>query len=291
MRVGEQKHDRKVGHPSDRSSDWLLTRSPSSMSVFISKALALLLQPLVAALVLGAVGGVLRVRWRRTAWFCWGLAVVVLVVPALPIVAEALQGHLERQYPPAAVEAAPTADAIVVLGGGVGAAIPPRVYPDLYDAADRVVHAARLYHAGKAPRIIVSGGFLRWREQARPEAEGMMELLIALGMPSEAIVAEPNSQTTYENARNTAALLDANGWDDVLLVTSAMHMRRALATFRAAGVDAHPVATDYGVVDSGEALLFRLVPSADALAASTRAIKEYAGYAVYCWRGWLAPDA
>ena len=50
-------------------------------------------------------------------------------------------------------------DAIVVLGGSIGPAVPPlRPDPQLYDSSDRVWHAARLFHRGVAPRIIVSGG-------------------------------------------------------------------------------------------------------------------------------------
>ncbi len=68
-------------------------------------------------------------------------------------------------------------------------------------------------------------------------------------------------------------------------MTSALHMLRALAAFRAAGVDAVPAATDFEVMPRPDNLL-RWLPDAQALADSTRALKEYLGMAVYWWRGW-----
>ena len=88
-----------------------------------------------------------------------------------------------------------------------------------------------------------------------------------------------------ENALYTAEILEAQGMGPVLLVTSALHMPRALATFRAAGVDAIPAATDFEVMPRPRVLLDWL-PDAEALAASTRALKEYLGLWVYRYRGW-----
>jgi len=201
-------------------------------------------------------------------------------------VADGLQGALERQYPPRPVSAVPSADAIVVLGGAIGAPRPPRVHPDLSGAADRVWHAARLYHAGRAPLIIASGGTVPWQDQRFREATAMQRLLTRWGVPADSVLLEARSANTYENARYTADVVRRRGLDRVLLVTSAQHMRRALATFRSAGVNARPAATDYHVTDGSTSVL-DLVPSADALGGSTAAIREYVGYLVYRGRGWI----
>jgi uncharacterized SAM-binding protein YcdF (DUF218 family) len=185
------------------------------------------------------------------------------------------------------VEAAPIADAIVVLGGAVGPSVPPRVYPDLTDASDRVWHAARLYQAGKAPIVVASGGTLPWKDQEFREADVMQRLLQSWGVPSDSVLLEGASAITYENARFTADLASERGIDRVLLVTSALHMRRALATFRSQDVNALPAATDYRVVEQHRTVL-DLLPDAGALAGSTAAIREYVGFWVYEWRGWIA---
>jgi uncharacterized SAM-binding protein YcdF (DUF218 family) len=264
-----------------------------AVSLYLSKLLSLFLHPLTLGLLLGGVGVGVGVAWRRRA----GLAVValgllVVWVPATPWVADGLLGTLERPFPPAPAAAAPTADAIVVLGGAVGLPRPPRVYPDLHGASDRVWHAARLYEAGKAPLVIASGGTLPWRDRTYREAAAMRSLLVSWGVPADAIVAEDASANTYQNAQRTAEIVRARGLDRVLLVTSAFHMRRALATFRSAGVETVPAATDYRVVEQTTTLL-SLFPSVEALGSSTTALREYAGYLVYRWRGWIenAPAA
>jgi len=256
------------------------------MSLFLSRILSQLIHPLVlGGLVVGIGGGL--AMWRRR----WGLPVVaagLLIVwgPATPVVADWLQRTLEDRFPPRRVAAAPTADAIVTLGGAIGAPVPPRKYPDLSGAADRVWHAARLYRAGKAPLIVASGGTLPWRDQRFREADAMQALLTSWNVPADSVLRESASANTYENAVNTADILEERDLDRVLLVTSALHMRRALATFRSAGVTAVPAPTDYRVVDDPGSLL-DLVPSAGALARSTAAIREYVGYLVYDWRGWI----
>lgn len=257
------------------------------MSLFLSKLLSLFIHPLtLGLLVVGAGLGVSYGRRRLGRAIIAG-GVLVVAGPATPWAADGLQGTLEARHPPTRAAATPTADAIVVLGGAVGAPQPPRVYPDLGGAADRVWHAARLYKADRAPFIIASGGTLPWANQAFREAPAMARLLTSWGVPRDSIVTESNSANTYENARNTAKIVQERGLDRVLLVTSALHMRRALATFRGAGVSAIPAATDHQVVDAPMTAL-DFIPSAGALARSTAAIREYVGYIVYDWRGWIA---
>jgi uncharacterized SAM-binding protein YcdF (DUF218 family) len=64
-------------------------------------------------------------------------------------------------------------------------------------------------------------------------------------------------------------------------------MPRALATFRAEGINALPSPTDYEVVDREGYTILDFLPDAEALADTTQAIKEYMGLVVYRWRGWI----
>jgi len=255
--------------------------------LFLTKVLSLLIYPLVLGLLLAVTGGLLAYRWTRLGWAVVGMGVFIIWVSATPIISTWLRGTLEHRFPPRPVEEAPSADAIVPLGGAVGSPLPPRVYPDLSGASDRVWHAARLYHAEKAPVIIASGGTLPWKDQTYREASAMERLLTSWDVPADSILTETTSANTYQNAVHTAEVMDERGFDRVLLVTSALHMPRALATFRSAGVNAVPVATDYRVVEETTTLL-SFLPDAGALKGTTAAIHEYVGYAVYRWRGWIA---
>ena len=180
------------------------------------------------------------------------------------------------------------ADAILLLGGATKPALPPREFPELVEAADRITHAARLFRAGKAPLIVVSSGRLPWQRDVPPEAEGIGQLLETLGVPASAIVREETSANTYENCVNSKQLLDARGARDVLLVTSALHMRRAYATCRSAGLAVRPAPTDFWVAGD-EAQNLDIVPDPEALMLTHLVLRERLGYFVYERRGWIRP--
>jgi uncharacterized SAM-binding protein YcdF (DUF218 family) len=116
--------------------------------------------------------------------------------------------------------------AIVVLGA--------RVRPDGRPSAAlerRMRVAIALYQARVAPLLVLSGGGRR----AVPEAEAMRLLALAGGVPESAIMLEPRSQTTLENATETAKLLTLTGQEAVILVTDGYHALRARLLFRMAG--------------------------------------------------------
>ena len=91
----------------------------------------------------------------------------------------------------------------------------------------------RRYREGAAPVLLVSGG------GSRPvsEAEAMRALAIAAGVPDPAIVVEPNSGNTAENAFNSATLLRRRGLRRIVLVSHRLHLPRARLLFRLAGLN------------------------------------------------------
>ncbi|MBI2741853.1 MAG: YdcF family protein [Rhodospirillales bacterium] len=204
------------------------------------------------------------------------LAIAQTLIMSFPPVADALLEPLQDKARAAAAEApACCYDAIVVLGGGVTPAAPPYlVDPDLVDAADRVWHAARLYHRGLARRIIVSGGSLLARngDPATTEAEAMRRFLVDLGVPSEAIVSESKSQNTLENIRNVRQMV---GEARVALVTSASHMPRALKLARQANLNVGAFPTDWRLPAEARPSWENWVPSIAALAWSSIGLREH----------------
>ena len=83
-------------------------------------------------------------------------------------------------------------------------------------------------------------------------------------------------------------MLAERGLQRVLLVTSAGHMPRALATFKSAGIDAAPAATDFRVTHQDRRTAIDFLPDAEALSRTTDAIKETISYLYYWWKGWIA---
>lgn len=249
------------------------------MGLLLSKIVATVVSPLGTALVLGLLALLLarsrRPARRRRAAVIGAFAIAWLWVWSLPVASYWLRGILEDEAGPRTVDAVPAAPAMVVLGGGVdGASLPFRPYPDLRSAADRLWHAARLYRAGKAPLLVLSGGTIHADEE--PEAQAMRRFLVDMGVPAGAMLLEGRSSNTTENAAETARLLDARGIRRILLVTSALHMRRARGLFERAGFDVVPAPTDIEV--SHRQLGPRdFVPDVDALDGSARAMKEIVG--------------
>ena len=121
------------------------------------------------------------------------------------------------------------ADAIVVLGSGlVGNGRPG---PSL---TRRSLHAAQVYAEGYAPRIICTGGQSPY--QPRSEAAGCRELLIAQGVPADAILLEENSRSTEENALFSRPIMDENGIQRVIVVSDSYHVFRARYLFARDGL-------------------------------------------------------
>ena len=255
--------------------------------MMVDKVVALVVSPLGTAwlLLMGAfVLGWPGVRaWARLPRWLGGLARAMagaalawLWLWSTPLASDTLCAWLERQAGPREVAALPAMPVAVVLGGGIhGPVAGVRTEPDLTAAADRLWHAARLYHAGKAPLLLLSGGTTQPGQPS--EAQSMQRFLLALGVPAQALWLEEASINTATNAQRTADQLRARGVQQVLLVTSAQHMRRARANFERTGLVVHPAPTDFNVVPQPQDIR-RVLPDAGALEASARAFKEVVGY-------------
>lgn len=246
------------------------------------------LTPLGAALVLATLVALLMLlRRRRTGLALLIVTIIGLYAASTPFVAGWLAGLLEHQYPPRAMADTPPADVIVVLGSATGPAIPPRQDPDLNEHADRLMHAADLYKAGKAKFVLVSGGNWRHPSLHHSEADDMRDVLMRFGVPSSSILVEANSLDTGQNADFSEQLMQQQHLTTALLVTSGVHMPRAMASFRRAGVVVTASATD--IIDAGSVdwLVLDWMPSPEALVHTGKAIHELAGMLYYRLRGWV----
>ena len=274
--------------PIDRRIDVFVLRSAhdpleTDVLMLIGKILTQLIYPLTLCLLLVPRGLLLRRRWPRLGMACCVLGLGWLLLWSLPVPTYLLGESLEQQYPQLAPTELPVVDAIVILGGGVEE---DEHGINLQAGADRVWFGARLFHAGRAPLVILSGGSAEELGVVWPEAPAMAAFIKNLDVPEAALVLESGSRTTRENAINTLPLLQARGINRILLVTSAQHMPRALATFRKLGIDAIAAPTDFEASPPSGNWLLRWMPRAAALERSSRALKEYLGMWAYRLHGW-----
>jgi uncharacterized SAM-binding protein YcdF (DUF218 family) len=264
------------------------------MFVYLSKLLPLLVYPLGLSCILIVIVLILekRPKWRR------GLLVGALILLWLASnrwVSYALARSLEWRNLPS--DPIPQADVIVLLGGGTESDDPPRPMTEINSAGDRVLYAAQLYQQDTSPAILVSGGNLEFSEaRGTSPAEEMTELLILTGVPKEVIWQQSESQNTYEDALYSVEILRDKGIEEIILVTSAMHMPRAKALFEHQGISVIPAPVDFTITQQNwesafnpgidEALIY-LLPNTSSLGLTTNALKEYLGMLIYGLRGWL----
>ena len=145
------------------------------------------------------------------------LAVIVLIgVLGYPIILSSIARSLIVE------DKLEKASAIVVLGGD--------------NNGERVFEATRLFDAGYAPILIMSGGQVAWN---LTQADLMRSQALTLGVPTDAIITEPRSRSTKENATFTLAWLQEHQKElspdakSVIVVTSPFHTRRAKSYFQA----------------------------------------------------------
>ena len=238
----------------------------------LAKGVPLAAYPVFAIMaVCAAVAALSLTRWWRIGLVLLGSALIALWIAATPVFANWLNLRLESELPAVSVETLPQSDVVILLGGAT---------PDLDDPGNRIMHALRVYRAGKAPIIIISGG-----NQLFPD-ETIADHLVVLGLPRSAVIVDMKSRNTRENAVNTAAIFKAHGWRGGILVTSSTHMPRALAAFQKAGLSVAPAPTGIQTPPPRFASGLDLRMDKEALLRTTAALKEMIGLWTYRFLGW-----
>lgn len=176
--------------------------------------------------------------------------------------------------------ASPAPPTIVVLSGGMQRdAENPGDFGVLNVATlQRTLTGAELALRTPDATLAFAGGARVGGNSDVAQAEIMADVARKLGVPAAAIRTEDASTTTWENARNVRALTPALP-ARIALVTSALHMPRALIAFRAAGFDPCASPSDYRSAPfDGPA---DLLPSAGAIANTDATLHEWVGEVVY----------
>lgn len=217
------------------------------MFFIASKVLAFITQPLAWVALLLLLGLLLQ-RWRRRSGpgLIW-LGLAVLLLQGWEPLPDALIRRLEARYP--LMNEVPDAQryaGVVVLGGALE---PSPIWeahggqPALNDAAERMTAALHLLQRHPHLQLLFTGGQGALLGTGLSEAERARLFYAGQGAPMQRVLLESASRNTHENAVLSAALPGIDKSRPWLLVTSAWHMPRAMATFEQAGwnVTAYPV--------------------------------------------------
>jgi uncharacterized SAM-binding protein YcdF (DUF218 family) len=277
---------------------------------FINKIIGFLISPIgiaIVGLVIAVVCALLK-RVRLARWI-GGVTVVWLWLWMTPLMTRFVGAPLEQEFlicgRVPAVESFPEADAIVVLGGSMGADTNLSGYAEMWTSADRVWQAARLWKVGKAPKIIATG------DEAR---ESTLGLLKDFGV-DEKCVEFLDARNTEEEAKGVERVfnrvervdrVEGIAWEGdfvsrvervdrvewgrgltqrhgkILLVTSAWHMKRARMMFEkyAKGVEVVCVPADFEMSMAARKG-WSVLPDAYSLHLNSVAVHEWVGIVGY----------
>lgn len=212
--------------------------------IVAQKALGLLLMPagLAWLLLITLTVTAWRTAPRALAWLA-SVALLLFTVAGNAWVGNALIGSLEQRIPPLELQQQQPFDAVCVLGGGTE--LSDADGPTLGSAGDRIALAARLWHAGKAKVVVVSGSSIGSMERERDLTEESTILLRGLGVDPRAIMhVSSGAVNTAQEITAYRAMAAEHGWTRVGLVSSAWHLPRALRLCRAADFDVVPLGAD-----------------------------------------------
>lgn len=149
---------------------------------------------------------------------------------------------------------------------------------------DRIWQALSLYHRGKIKYILISGAHGFVTDRGLDEVRQLRDELLVWDIPAEHILIDSISKNTYENAVESVKVLENKGLTqgNVLLITSATHMKRAWACFNKAGLKTTPFSTDHftGPKRSYHWDEF-IIPSISTTNDWSRLTKEWVGYVMY----------
>lgn len=211
-----------------------------------------------------------------------GIAIEVVLIALMTPLGAAGLVHLVARAPPVQSCPAPTPTTIVVLGGGFD--YPPRAADDYGSlstpALQRVFAGVALWQKIPEARLVIAGGGGGRIREAVP----MANLAMRMGVPETSVEIEDRSRNTWQNARNVAALSPALP-RHIWLVSSPMHLPRALEAFRAWGFE--PCAWPSGAVkDSPDLWLGAWLPQGGAIRETAIAFHELIGSVEYRFLAW-----
>lgn len=213
-------------------------------------------------------------------------AVVLGWVLATPAMARVLSTTIISQIEAPAHVTPDDADLIVVLTGGMNYVGNIGWLPSKASYQRAMVAYRVQAQIGSRIPIVISGGKTEG-VQYPSEAEVVSKLINTKKVQITPTILEETSLNTYESAQEVARIASTRNADTVLLVTSDLHMLRALAAFRARGLDPAPIPVF--TINRGALSWSDFLPTMAGQRESFRALYEIMGLLYYSFAGYTKP--
>lgn len=232
----------------------------------------------IACLFLFVIASLLVLfNWRRTGVVLYATSIIFFLALACGPIPLWLLDKLQSPYASKPVIEWGARNVIVLLGAGTekvphAGQVEPRIF-----SHSRLIETIGLYTECRKTeadcKIIISGGDAF--KNGAPEALIYQDELVRAGVDPANVIAEADSMNTWQNAQFSSAILQKYNADNILLVSSGLHLQRSMLYFAHFGVKVSPIRSDYlGALPS-------LLPSSFNLAAADFAIHEYIGILRY----------
>jgi uncharacterized SAM-binding protein YcdF (DUF218 family) len=152
------------------------------------------------------------------------------------------------------------------------------------ETADRFVQPLLLYKKGLVKKLLITGGNVNIKGlkiDETQESKKVKEVLIAMGVAEKDIYLEENARNTHENATYTKKMLTPYLAEEMVLVTSAMHMPRAKACYIKEGFKVVVYPADIKKKDTPSGILDLVIPQERNLSKFAELIREMVGFVIY----------
>ena len=267
-----------------------------------------------ALMVLGVVWLLCRRQWRSALWL--GLPTVALFILGSTPLAEMVVAREEQQWvgspegrgqeaevgqekkpksesnndsPVSASSLQPSAfayDAVIALGGGERVSKYDLLGFAGESGGSRLLTAIQLVRSGKAKTLVLGGSWTMPGQQDRPRMSVVQDWVTSWGLVGTAVTNLGVCINTHDEAVAFQKLVRSQGWSKVILVTSALHLRRGAALFKKQGIEVTPVAADFQVMGNVPDP-FSPFPRERRFFLLTLYLHEKIGWWVYRARGWV----
>ena len=241
--------------------------------IYLHKILPIFVLPLMLVIIVILIG---LIRNKKKLIYT---AIGVLYILSTPIFSNNFFKLVEGSEYKKPISAIDNADAIVVLSGMLAInEIGDSTYVE-WGNADRFFGGIALFKAGKAKKLVFTGGKMPWNKAKKTEGAVLKEYAISNGIPYEKILVTKDVENTADEAVAVSALIGQR--KRIILITSAFHMYRAKRLFEKEGFKVIPFKVDYKVAGNSTVTVMDLLPSAGNLELTETGIRELLGRLFY----------
>lgn len=244
--------------------------------IYLHKILPTFLLPIMLVIIVILIG---LIKNKKKLIY---IAIGVLYILSTPIFSNNFfklvegSGHNDYRKPISAID---RADAIVVLSGMLEIdEVGDSTYIEWGDP-DRFFGGIALFKAGKAQKLVFTGGKMPWDKAKKTEGEVLKEYAVSNGIASEKICVTKVVENTADEAVAVKELISPS--KRIILVTSAYHMYRAKRLFEKQGFIVIPYKVDYKLDRNKEVTILDFLPNTEYLKITEIGFREVVGRLFY----------